>query len=90
MFGEFTQEVFLRDLKGIKGFHTAAFILFILLLLSVVSIYVPEDGWDFSSFKLKFLSSHNIVTPREQEKADIDDLLESFGQKKENIYTALW
>ena len=39
-------------------------------------MYVPEDGWNFNAFKLKFLTGENITTPREQEKADITDILD--------------
>lgn len=38
---------------------------------------MPDEGWGLFGGKIKFLTSENITTPREQEKADITNLLET-------------
>lgn len=51
------------------------FITGILALLTVVSAFVPAGGWDIFGVRLKFLSYEEVLDPRVQEKADIDNLL---------------
>lgn len=62
-------------MKNIKATYVTLFITGILSLLTVVSAFVPEGGWEVFGMRLKFLSYEEVLDPRVQEKADIDDLL---------------
>lgn len=64
-----------RVLKDIKVFHVASFIVVILMLLSVVTYFVPDEGWELGGMKFQFLTKEDFYTPKKQEKADITDLL---------------
>lgn len=64
-------------MKEIKAFHVATFIAVILVLLSVVTFFTPEEGWDVGGMKFSFLTKSDFYDPKKQEKTDITDILAS-------------
>ena len=62
-------------MREIKAFHVASFIAVILALLSVVTFFAPEEGWEVGGMKFSFLTKTDFYEPKKQEKTDITDIL---------------
>ena len=62
-------------MKEIKPHIVVLYVAGILLALSPVVYFIPDDGWDFGGPKVNFLTLEDFVNPKTQEKADISDLI---------------
>lgn len=66
-----------KFMKDTKVYQVLGFLCGVALILGVLTSLVPEKGWDLGLFKLKFMSSKEIFTPKKQEKKDISKIVES-------------
>ena len=62
-------------MKEIKPYQVTLYILGILILLSPIVYFIPEDGWKIAGNPIKFLSQDQFYNPKKQEKTDITDIL---------------
>ena len=62
-------------LKEIKPYQVLLFIVLIGALLSPVVFFAPEDGWKFGWVKAEFLTMDDLIHPKKQEQADIEDII---------------
>jgi len=62
-------------LKDIKPYQVTLYVLGILLLLTPIVYFIPEDGWKIAGNPIKFLSQEQFYHPQKQEKTDITDVL---------------
>ena len=47
----------------------------VMVLLTPLTYFAPEGGWDFGWSKLKFLTQEDFYYPKTQEKTDITDII---------------
>jgi len=62
-------------LKEIKPYIVVLYVLGVLLLLSPVLVFAPENGWDLGFTKVKFLTIENYIHPKEQEEVDLSEII---------------
>jgi hypothetical protein len=62
-------------LKEIKPHIVAIYVLGVLLLLTPVVYFIPQDGIDLGWTKVNFLSQEDYFNPKEQENTDITDII---------------
>ena len=62
-------------MKEIKPYQVTLYILGILILLTPIVCFIPEDGWKIAGNPIKFLSQDQFYNPQKQEKTDITDIL---------------
>ena len=62
-------------MKKIKPYTIVFYIAGVLTLLLTLTILIPEGRWDLGWTKVKFLSKDAFLHPKEQEKADITELI---------------
>lgn len=62
-------------MKEIKPYIVVLYILGVILLLTPVLIFAPEDGWDLGFTKVEFLTLDNYLHPKEQEETDLSDIV---------------
>lgn len=62
-------------MKTVKPHIATLFIAGILGVLSIITYFVPEDGWAFAGHNWKFLTFEKFIHPAVQEKAEIEEIV---------------
>ena len=64
----------------IKPKHTLLVLAAVIMLLGIVSLVIPEDGWKVTSgITINFPTFENIINPEEPEYTDITQIVEKHG-----------
>jgi len=63
------------ELKEIKPHIVVLYVAGILLALSPVVYFMPDEGWNLGGPEINFLTLEEYVHPKKQETADVTDLL---------------
>ena len=64
-------------MKEIKIYQVLGFFFGVALILGVVTLIVPDKGWNFGLFRLKFMTAKEVVSPKKQIKKDISSIVAS-------------
>jgi len=62
-------------MKETKTYQVLGFLCGVTLLLGIVTITVPDKGWDLGLFRLKFMTAKEVVSPKKQIKKDISTIV---------------
>jgi len=62
-------------MKEMKIYQVLGFFLGVILLLGLVTITVPDKGWDLGLFRLKFMTAKELTSPKKQVKKDISTIV---------------
>ena len=62
-------------LKEIKAYQVLLFVLAVLLVLSPVVYFAPQEGYKFAGMKIHFLTKEGFFHPKEQKKKDITSIV---------------
>ncbi len=63
-------------MKKLSPFHILLVLIFVMGLLFLPAWLMPEDGVSLFGWKVRFLTTENMLHPREQQSADITDILQ--------------
>ena len=62
-------------MKELKPIHVVLFILGVFLILLPATLMIPKDGLSFGSWKIKFLTAENLMSPIKPVKKDISKIV---------------
>lgn len=62
-------------MKDTKIYHVLGFLCAVALLLGILTFVIPDKGLDLGLFRLKFMASEEIFTPKKQVKKDISKIV---------------
>lgn len=63
-------------MKELKPYHVLFFLLGVLLLLTPVVYFMPDDGVNIGGVKIKFMTKESFLHPKKQVNANVDDIFE--------------
>ncbi|PHR32434.1 MAG: hypothetical protein COA38_06610 [Fluviicola sp.] len=64
-------------MKELKPYHVLFFVLGVMLVLSPVVYFMPEEGVNIGGATINFMTKDDFLHPKKQENADVDDIFSS-------------